>query len=129
MNAFKRAIAGITVASMVGLGMPLSASAGMVGTDEVTGAPQTTAIQAQVSGLLARADVAQALQARGVDPVWAQQRVQSMSEPELQQLAVQLDELPAGGDVVGVLFAVFVILLVTDILGLTKIFPFTRSVR
>lgn len=129
MNAVKRAIAGITVASMIGLGTPLPASAGLVGTDEVAGAPHAEAIQSQVSGLLARDDVAQALQARGVDPLWAQQRVQSMSEPELRQLAAQLDELPAGGDVVGVLFAVFVILLITDILGLTKIFPFTRSVR
>jgi len=27
------------------------------------------------------------------------------------------------------LFAVFVILLITDILGLTKVFPFTRPIR
>jgi hypothetical protein len=31
--------------------------------------------------------------------------------------------------VLGILFAVFVILLITDILGLTKVFPFTRPVR
>jgi len=31
--------------------------------------------------------------------------------------------------VLGILFAVFIILLITDILGLTKIFPFTRPVR
>jgi len=37
-----------------------------------------------------------------------------------------LDEMPAGASVVGALFAVFVILLVTDILGLTNVFPFTR---
>jgi hypothetical protein len=38
--------------------------------------------------------------------------------------------LPAGGSsVIGVLFAVFIILLITDILGLTKVFPFTRPVR
>jgi hypothetical protein len=41
----------------------------------------------------------------------------------------QIDAAPAGGDVVGVLFTIFIILLVTDILGLTKVFPFTRSMR
>ncbi|MCP1315874.1 PA2779 family protein, partial [Halomonas sp. 707D7] len=44
-----------------------------------------------------------------------------------QQMADRLDELPAGaGGVVGALFAVFVILLITDILGLTDVYPFTR---
>ena len=32
-------------------------------------------------------------------------------------------------DVLGVIVFIFVLLLITDILGLTKIFPFTRSVR
>jgi hypothetical protein len=31
--------------------------------------------------------------------------------------------------VVGAIVFIFVVLLVTDILGLTKVFPFTRSVR
>ena len=45
---------------------------------------------------------------------------------EAAQMADRLDEMPAGASVVGALFAVFVILLVTDILGLTNVFPFTR---
>jgi len=31
--------------------------------------------------------------------------------------------------VLGLIFTVFIVLLVTDIMGLTKVFPFTRSVR
>ena len=41
----------------------------------------------------------------------------------------QIDSAPAGAGIVGTLFTVFVILLVTDILGLTKVFPFTRPIR
>ncbi|HET7669436.1 MAG TPA: PA2779 family protein, partial [Burkholderiales bacterium] len=49
---------------------------------------------------------------------------------EVAQLAAQIDSLPAGGDsILGLLVLVFVILLITDILGLTKIFPFTRPIR
>ncbi len=36
---------------------------------------------------------------------------------------------PAGGDVLGVLLTIFIVLLVTDILGFTKVFPFTRAIR
>jgi hypothetical protein len=44
-------------------------------------------------------------------------------------VAAQIDAAPAGGDVLGVIIFIFVLLLVTDILGFTKIFPFTRSIR
>ena len=52
-----------------------------------------------------------------------------MSDSEVAQLAGRIDQAPAGGDVLGILFTVFIVLLVTDIMGLTKVFPFTRSVR
>lgn len=41
-------------------------------------------------------------------------------------MAEQLEQLPAGASVVGALLVVFIVLLVTDILGLTNVFPFTR---
>lgn len=52
-----------------------------------------------------------------------------MSDGEVAQLAQRVDQAPAGAGVVGVLFTLFVILLVTDILGFTKVFPFTRAIR
>jgi hypothetical protein len=56
--------------------------------------------------------------------------VDALTDDEASRLAGQIDQLPAGADSFwGVLLAIFVILLITDILGLTKIFPFTRSVR
>jgi hypothetical protein len=76
-----------------------------------------------------REDIAKALQAHGVSPEVAKARVDSMTEEEAQKLAAHIENAPAGAGIVGVLFTVFIILLVTDILGLTKVFPFTRSVR
>ena len=52
-----------------------------------------------------------------------------MSDEEISELNGRIDQLPAGGDILGIIFTVFIILLVTDILGLTKVFPFTRSIR
>ena len=57
------------------------------------------------------------------------ERVNALTDAEAAQMAEQIDRAPAGGDVLGLLFTVFIILLVTDILGLTKVFPFTRPVR
>lgn len=86
--------------------------------------------RAVIDSTLARADVVAGLQARGLDVQQARDRVAAMSDAEAQQLAQRIDSAPAAaGDIVGVLVFIFVLLLVTDILGLTKVFPFTRSVR
>jgi hypothetical protein len=79
---------------------------------------------------LERADVSQALVERGVNLDEARARVAAMTDAEAALVAAQIDSAPAGAaDVLGVLVFIFVLLLVTDILGLTKIFPFTRPIR
>lgn len=110
-----------------------AAHAGMIATDAV--AAQVTQAEAQsrrasVLATLNRADVAEALAAKGVDMEAAQARIASLSDAEVVALADQLDHAPAGAsDVLGVIVFIFLVLLVTDILGLTKVYPFTRSVR
>jgi hypothetical protein len=79
---------------------------------------------------LQRADVVAGLRERGVDPAQAQARVDALSDAEVIAVAERIDSAPAGAsDVLGVIVFIFVLLLITDILGFTKIFPFTRSVR
>ena len=79
---------------------------------------------------LARADVIAGLQARGVSVEAARARVAALTDDEAAQVAARIDQAPAGADgVLGTIVFIFVLLLVTDILGLTKIFPFTRSMR
>jgi hypothetical protein len=132
MQTLRRLMVGITATALLATTMPAPAFAadtsGLIGTAEATGL--TADVQGRVQTLLAREDVRAGLVARGVDPAAVEARVAALSDAEARQLADQLDRLPAGGDsVIGVLFAIFVILLITDILGLTKIFPFTRPVR
>jgi hypothetical protein len=92
-------------------------------------APASSAAHQQVRDFLSRDDVRDLLVQQGLDLQAALARVDAMTEAEAQQVASELEQLPAGGSVIGVLFTVFIILLVTDILGLTKVFPFTRPVR
>ena len=129
MKSLKRFIASLLILSMSLAGFPLTAQAAIVSTDEVIAADVLTGQRERVSAFLARDDVSQALQAQGVTAQAAADRVKAMSDAEVAQLAGRIDQAPAGGDVLGVLFLVIIILLVTDILGLTKVFPFTRSVH
>jgi hypothetical protein len=104
----------------------------MVATEEIT-APTATgtpsASRDTVNQFLARDEVRQAMLGQGVSPQAALERVAAMSDSEVAQLAGRIDQAPAGGEVLGLLFTVFIVLLITDIMGLTKVFPFTRSVR
>jgi len=114
---------------MLTLGLPLpQANAGMIATQELTQA-QSQAGRARIVSFLEREDVRNQMVAMGVDGKTATERVASLSDEEVARIAGKLDQMPAGGDILGVLFAVFIILLITDILGFTKVFPFTRSVK
>ncbi len=129
MTKLKQIISAGLIVCITLAGFPLTAQAGMVATDEVSSVAGADANRDQVSAFLAREDVRQAVQAQGVSPQAAAARVKAMSDAEVAQLAGRIDQAPAGGDVLGMLFTIFIILLVTDIMGLTKVFPFTRSVR
>lgn len=130
MTLFRRAVAAIAAASVLGTSLPVMAqpapAPALITTDEAL----TTSVQERVGALLARSEVREALAARGVDAAQVEARVAALTDEEARLLADQLDRLPAGAsDILGILFAVFIILLITDILGLTKVFPFTRPVR
>ena len=103
-----------------------TAQAGMVGTEQLLPGQVD---RARAESFFARADVRQVLEQHGVSAVDASARVMAMTDAEINQLNKRIDQMPAGGDVLGLLFTVFLILLVTDILGFTKVFPFTRSIR
>lgn len=98
----------------------------LISTEEALNAERGQTHRERIHTILAREDVQEQLVAQGVDPVEVEARVAALSDAEAAQMADQLEELPAGASVVGALFAVFIILLVTDILGLTNVFPFTR---
>lgn len=112
--------------------MQLPVQAAMLPTEAVVESSQTATVQQRVelTQFLARADVQVQLARMGVDPAEASGRVAALSDAEVLSLHGKMQELPAGGNgVVGAIIFIFIVLLITDILGLTKIFPFTRSVR
>lgn len=81
----------------------------------------------------ARGDVVKLLGQMDVDPQMIEARVAAMTDEEALQIANEIDTLPAGADALGSVVSaavfVFVVLLITDILGFTKVFGFTRTIR
>src|SRR4051812_29212243 len=76
--------------------LPVQASAGMIGTEAAAtaGAAQSRAL---IVSVIDRADVAARLQALGVTPGEAIERVHAMNDGEARYLAGQLESAPAGG--------------------------------
>jgi hypothetical protein len=97
-----------------------SVFAGIIGTERVINLNQ----------ILVRKDVLAALISHGIDPVEAKARIGSLSDAEVQKLYHHFKNLPAGGSdfgiIIGALLVVFVVLLVTDILGYTNVFTFVK---
>ena len=107
------------------------AQAGLIATETVLSAAQAQQDRARIHALLERQEVRDYLAQQGVGPQEASLRVQALSDAEVAQLATKLDALPAGasigGDLIGAAVVVFIVLLVTDILGFTDIFPFVKK--
>ena len=126
MKIVNRTIACALIVSIIGLGMPSSSMAGIVATDEARAGLKRD----QVTSFLERSEVRDRMQALGVDPAAARDRVAALSDDEVASLADQLDQLPAGGSsVLTAVVVVFLILVILDLLGITNIFPFTKSMR
>jgi hypothetical protein len=129
MNRARQIVATLVSTCLLCVAIPMPAHAALVGSDAVLH-PGAADARARIAGFLAREDVRAALVRGGVDAADAGARAQALTDAQATELAGRIDALPAGGEaVLSVLFTVFVILLITDILGFTKVFPFTRPIR
>ncbi|QJQ93992.1 MULTISPECIES: PA2779 family protein [Halomonadaceae] len=120
-------IAFLVLGSLQAVAAPQPApTTALVSTQDALQANQVSADRERISEVLARQEVQEQLLAQGVDPADIEARVAALSDEEVRQMADHLDQLPAGASVVGAVVFIFVLLLITDILGLTNVFPFTR---
>jgi hypothetical protein len=129
IHPLKKMFVHTLITAFVSVGFTQSVQAAIISTEQVVTAAAAEQNRAKVAATFARADVQAELQKMGVNTEEAQARVAAMTDAETASIANKIDSLPAGGDIVGTLVFIFVLLLVTDILGLTKVFPFTKSIR
>lgn len=108
----------------------MSAQAAMLGTDTLITSAETQQSTAGLQQLLEREDAQQQLLALGVSPEQVRERVASLSDSELARINQGIDTLNAGGDsVLGILLLIFIVFVITDVLGATNIFPFIHPIK
>lgn len=85
----------------------------------------------QLQLFLARDEIRAELVKLGVDPAEADARVQALSDQEAALAVERMPQLPAGGDggLIGAIVFIFLVLLLTDLLGLTNVYPFVKKHR
>ncbi|MET0068573.1 MAG: PA2779 family protein [Candidatus Thiodiazotropha sp.] len=76
----------------------------------------------RIRSTMARDEVRSSLLEMGVDPQAIELRLDALTDHELLVLNQQIDELPAGGSVLGVLGALLIVLIVLELLGVTNVF-------
>ena len=135
MKVFRRVskpLAAAMAAVMFVASVPIGvANAGLISTERVVEREAAAGDRARIADFMAREDVRAELIGLGVDPAAAVARVATLSDAEIRDIAGRIDQLPAGQDVFGAILGtalvIFLVLLITDILRLTDVFPFVRK--
>ena len=119
---FRKAATSLVALSFLSVAAVQPASAALIGTDEAIAIEERTIQPDEIRALFSRDDVRTQLVALGVDPQDATERVAALSDAELAEIAGSFAELPAGGSALAVIGAVFLVLLILEVVGVINIF-------
>jgi hypothetical protein len=116
---------------MLLLALPYQSTlAAMIETETVLDMSRGQEARAYLNRIIAREDIQDLFISQGVDPLEAKARIDSLSDAEVVRLYDQIEQLPAGGSdfgiVLGTIAFIFIVLIVTDILGYTNVFTFVK---
>jgi hypothetical protein len=115
---FMSGIARFLVVFMMTASVIAPAQAAMMGTESLA-APATSTD--------ARAALADKLISLGVERSDAESRVALLSNDQASEVLAKADELPAGAGALEVIALIFLILVITDLIGVTDVFPFIKK--
>jgi hypothetical protein len=132
LHTTRKPIAGLVILALGVFSISWApAHAAMVTTAEILKQNQQNHERERLGTFFDRSEVRRQLEAWGVNSEEAKAWVDSLTDEEITELAARIDQLPAGGDalstIVGAAFLVFLVLLITDILGYTDVFPFIKA--
>ena len=111
--------------------MPMtSVQAAMIGTDQIINQTDSSLTQEKLQQYLDREATKKQLYTWGVSPDWIKERVNNLTDVELARINQGIDNLNAGGDsILGILLIIFIVFVITDVIGATNIFPFIHPVN
>jgi len=108
-----------------------AAVAALIPTEVASDSAKVALARENIKNFMARQDSQNLLIAKGISPEEAKARIDSLTDAEVLMVSQHIESMPAGGNAVGVIVGaillVFIILLITDLLGLTNVFPFVKK--
>ena len=132
LQSMKKPIAGFVILAISALSISWApAHAAMVSTDEILKQNKQNLDRERLTVLLDRSEVRKQLEDWGVKSEEAKAWIDSLTDREIAEIVARIDQMPAGGSAIGILVGgallVFFVLLATDILGYTDVFPFVKG--
>ena len=128
MNLFRRTLALLMSFSLLFASLG-QAQAAMISNSQLINQAQQSNERTTLLQTIRRADVQSQLLSMGVNTADIEKRVDQMTQAEVAKLNQQIDQLPAGSGVLGIVVLIFIVFVITDVIGATDIFPFIHPVR
>lgn len=130
MNLLSRRILSWLLGVLIVMTPFTTSQAAMIGTDQVLGQQAQPADRDQIRQFMERDSVRQQLLDWGVSVDDVQTRINSLSEAEVARINQAIDNPQAGGSsILGILLVIFIVFVITDVIGATDIFPFIHPVN
>lgn len=129
MIHFLRRPIAVLLSILLALSPLLPAQAAMIGNEQIINQHQQGQTRDSLQQLLQQQSARQQLQALGVSPDLLKNRIDSLTDSELARINRHVDTLDAGGNILGILLVIFVVFVITDVIGATDIFPFIHPVN
>jgi hypothetical protein len=118
----RRTLFNLIAVSLVSMGFLQSSGAAVISTGEYIDVQSRGDRLERVEAFLARQEVAKKLELLGVSGHEVQDRVRNMTDAELVELEGTIENHVAGGDALGTIGLVFLILIILELVGVTDIF-------
>jgi len=128
MKTLKRTLSLILFIPLISVSFG-NAQAAIISNDQIIHKTDQVNDKAALLQTIKRAEVQAQLSSMGVSSAELENRVDQMTQGELTQLNQQMAELPAGASAGGIILTVFLVFVITDVIGATDIFPFINPVN
>lgn len=120
-SSWRNCAVSVVSVAVLNMGLVSAASAAIVDTSAIVATDRATDLEA-IRARMERADVRAQMEKLGVDAAAVRERIAALSDHEVHQLAADMRNAPAGGDALALVGAVFVILLILELVGVIDIF-------
>jgi hypothetical protein len=121
-NSLRMNVLRLVSIALISVGWVQVSVADVIGTQYIVESETRAATISKVEQLLVQEQVAEQLQTFGIDADDVSLRLQGMTTAELLSLEGQLDSQIAGSGALSVIGAVFLVLLILELVGITDIF-------